>query len=143
MGGLRSARRLDGGKSGISSLFELHETSLLSTFAADGFKKQTQPAEKTAGVDVFSDVRSGTAGLKVADLCKTEAESEDEGDKGSRGSKALEALHGMFDQVDHSKLLRSDSQELLMLNSQVITVFKSKLSKLEIISRIGITSHYK
>merc|ERR1712012_468986 len=139
--GQRTARRLDGGTNGLTTLLELHESSLLPTLTAEAFKKHTNgksmtkpPRDAVAGVEVFSDMRDAAAGFNVSEFCRVdESDNEDaceeskavatapDAGRGQRtveehASQALEALHGMFDQVDHCQLLRNDTQEQLMLS---------------------------
>lgn len=129
--GTRSARRLEAAGGGLTTLFELHESSMLPTLTAEAFKKHTKSSDEVAGVQVFSDMRGGSAGLNLSDLCRMgESDNEEAADDAKAGaegpnglaqtelqaSQALEALHGMFDQVDHCALLRHDTQEQLLLN---------------------------
>jgi len=133
--GTRSARRLDGARLGLAALLELHEASMLPELMAEAFKGRAAPQEASeAGVRVFHDLRCGTAvNLKLTDIVHPESdkepeEAEDEradsdaageapaaGPPPEQGTLALEQLHGMFDQLDHSKVVRNDTQENLLL----------------------------
>eukprot|EP00927_Polykrikos_kofoidii_P047419 TRINITY_DN41550_c0_g1_i1.p1 TRINITY_DN41550_c0_g1~~TRINITY_DN41550_c0_g1_i1.p1 ORF type:complete len:1078 (+),score=163.53 TRINITY_DN41550_c0_g1_i1:101-3334(+) len=131
--GMRTARRLDNGAVGLKNLLELHDSSVLPTLMAEAFKtRSTKPHETSeAGVQVFEDLRSAAcAELPVQHLLRTESDEENiesgkeeaESDVERTGGKekatqALERLHGMFDQVDHSKLFRADTQEAFLLDN--------------------------
>merc|ERR1711904_137053 len=83
--GTRSARRLDDSTFGLSSLFELHETSMLPTLMAEACTTRAQPQEMAeGGVRIFQDLRgAGSTTMKVSDLWqpdslqKEEREAED------------------------------------------------------------------
>eukprot|EP00931_Biecheleriopsis_adriatica_P049344 TRINITY_DN28545_c0_g1_i1.p1 TRINITY_DN28545_c0_g1~~TRINITY_DN28545_c0_g1_i1.p1 ORF type:complete len:972 (-),score=208.89 TRINITY_DN28545_c0_g1_i1:61-2943(-) len=126
--GTRSARRLDDKSFGLASLFELHDSSMLPALMAEAFKTKSSAQEvMEGGVRVFSDLR-GSGGAGAADPAALwrpgaesdgeEAEEVGEGNHGRLDSddpQALEELHGMFDQVDHAKVVRNDTQENLLL----------------------------
>lgn len=147
--GTRSVRRLDDSTFGLTTLFELHDTSLLPTLMAEACTTRAplldaaaQPQEMCeAGIGVFSDLRGATpAGMKLTDLWQPESLEEDGGhaeedDGGADSDDAaqqqrtsahaagvaadaaeLDLLHGMFDQVNHAQVLRSDTQENVMLS---------------------------
>jgi len=130
--GTRSARRLDGASFGLGALFELHEGSMLPVLMAEAFKERAQPKVSSEnGVQVFDDVRGAAAAdMKLTELVHPESDREaDDGEEDRADSdaapeperaevgatQALERLHGMFDQVDHSKVVRNDTQENLLL----------------------------
>merc|ERR1719253_1950960 len=107
--------------------------------------KAAQPQELAeGGVRMFQDLReAATAAVKISDLIQPEespqkgdageeppdadspeAESDDARPHQQRGAvssaaadtRELELLHGMFDQVNHAQVLRSDTQENLLLS---------------------------
>jgi len=135
--GARSARRLDGDSQGLEKLLEFHDTSLLPALMAEAFRERASSQESSeAGVRIFTDCRGGTPAqltdfldqdaIKVASgpaaggaahaatiakgvsACRAEACQ-------TVASQGLEQLHGMFDQLDHSKVVRNDTQENLLL----------------------------
>lgn len=134
--GTRSARRLDDSTFGLSSLFELHETSLLPSLMAEACTTRAQPQEVAkGGVQVFHDLRGAApSAVKVSDLWQPESLQMEEGEaeecehdgglasddadlqRRHDATQELELLHGMFDQVNHAKVLRSDTQENLLLS---------------------------
>jgi len=134
--GTRSARRLDDSSFGLASLFELHPTSILPSLMSEACTSRAaaapQAEEMAGGVQVFSDLRLQAAlngngdaprgsdqaqvdqDLRLDDLCAPQ--SDDEGQVAGQAdeqqaSEDLAVLHGMFDQVDHSKVVRNDTQE--------------------------------
>jgi hypothetical protein len=133
--GTRSARRLDDSTFGLSSLFELHDTSMLTTLMAEACTTRAQPQEMSeGGVRVYSDLRDGrSAGMQPTDLLQPDSPEKekdkeepqelfgmddpivDSDDGGEGATHALELLHGMFDQVDHAKVVRNDTQENMLL----------------------------
>lgn len=142
--GTRSARRLDDQSFGLSSLFELHESSMLPSLMAEAFTNRSilpssssvppKPQESyEGGVQVFEDLRSVLPrSSRQSRLWRPDAESDAEeaieaDENNSRplpseagfpdgdGSQALEELHAMFDQVDHAKVVRNDTQEQMFL----------------------------
>lgn len=135
--GTRSARRLDDSTFGLSSLLELHEGSLLPTLMAEACTTRVQQEVSDAGVTVYSDMRADApAAMKVSELWQPESpekeerdvedgekevekhgavESDNAADLQRGATQELELLHGMFDQVNHAKVLRNDTQEQLLL----------------------------
>lgn len=142
--GTRSARRLDDKNAfgGLAQLLELNDGSVLPRLMGEACIGKKPAVSEEAGIGVFEDVRSGEPeNMKAVDLwddgldcderpkrartAKREAKAEVEDcpveDKipawhNEGASQALELLHGMFDQVDHSRLMRNDTQENILLN---------------------------
>jgi len=131
--GTRSARRIDDASFGLGTLFELHETSLLPKLMAEAFKEKA-PRTDEGNVPVFKDLRGpGALGLKLNDIVHPESDRDEDDVEDERAdsdaapedagpgraepgaTQALEQLHGMFDQLDHSKVVRNDTQENLLL----------------------------
>lgn len=124
--GTRSARRLDNSSFGISSLLELHDSSVLPSLMAEACvaakNSQSMAVTEEAGVPVFADLRGEmNAGEKVTELwhqedCGEEQRANVAQPTENQASHALELLHGMFDQVDHAMVIRNDTQENILLN---------------------------
>jgi len=112
--GTRSARRLDNQSFGLSSLFELHETSMLPALMAEAFTNKTPQESEEGGVRVFNDLRGGAAPHPGA-LWRPEESDQEVVEAEASEAAQLEELHGMFDHLDHSKVVRNDTQENLML----------------------------
>ncbi|CAE8608213.1 unnamed protein product [Polarella glacialis] len=152
--GTRSKRRLEDHSSGLKSLFELHESSMLPHLMSEAFtksgsgssaqQKEVEAKSLTPEVpEVFHDLRS-TLPVEASEATRPsvwqpclDSDGEDEGandadreqeheqavegklqesgrpEEGS--SQALAELHAMFDQVDHSKVVRNDTQENMFL----------------------------
>eukprot|EP00435_Cladocopium_sp_Y103_P043750 s183_g12.t1 len=117
--GTRSARRLDNQSFGLSSLFELHETSMLPALMAEAFTNKAHHQEsEEGGVRVFNDLRGGAAPHPGALWRPEESEPEVvEAPDAPDAAQELEELHGMFDHLDHSKVVRNDTQENLLLDN--------------------------
>lgn len=144
--GTRSARRLDDKNAfgGLAQLLELHNSSVLPRLMGEACIGKKLAVSEEAGVGVFEDLRNGEPeDSRIGDLLDGDvddgqpkrkrtakraikAEEEEGEDHLAEGpapawhdegaSQALELLHGMFDQVDHSKLMRNDTQENILLN---------------------------
>jgi len=122
--GTRAARRLDDSSFGIRTLFELHDSSCLPSLMAEACTTKSQPHDEgEAGVPVFQDLRgAASAGMKLTDLWQPDepgdsSEKDEEGELDEAAAdNALALLHGMFDQVNHAQVLRSDTQENLLLS---------------------------
>merc|ERR1711879_431832 len=95
--GTRSARRLDDSTFGLSSLFELHDRSMLPELMAEACTKGGQPDSPQKEEEDMEE--------------EAGADSDDAADPQRNATQELEMLHGMFDQVNHAKVLRSDTQE--------------------------------
>lgn len=115
--GTRSARRLDNQSFGLSSLFELHETSMLPALMAEAFTNKAHQESEEGGVRVFNDLRGGAAPHPGALWRPEESEPEVVEAPDADAAQELEELHGMFDHLDHSKVVRNDTQENLLLDN--------------------------
>jgi len=133
--GMRGVRRLDHGAFGMGSLFELHESSMLPALMAEAFTTRAAPVGTSqACVQTFADMRGSVgAGPPHSHFHISESDFEDpkcEADTfikahvehrsnelpaNNESTEALERLHRTFDQLDHSKLMRSDTQENILL----------------------------
>jgi len=133
--GTRGARRIDDSSFGLNSLLELRESSLLTELMAEACTAKAEHVLE-AGVPVYNDMRNG-ANMKVSDLWRPDSDREgDDGDEqgvkedkvesdgenrepkvdpAQNADQALDILHGMFDHVDHAKVIRDDTQENILL----------------------------
>eukprot|EP00928_Gymnodinium_smaydae_P023274 TRINITY_DN19272_c0_g1_i1.p1 TRINITY_DN19272_c0_g1~~TRINITY_DN19272_c0_g1_i1.p1 ORF type:complete len:846 (+),score=184.67 TRINITY_DN19272_c0_g1_i1:163-2538(+) len=121
--GARGVRRLDSGASGLAALLELHDSSVLPSLMSEAFTTRAKEKESSeGGFRVFEDLRGASgANMRLQELWGDEPEEvSKEVDEAAEGEMAegdaqteaaLEKLHGMFDQVDHSKVVRNDTQE--------------------------------
>lgn len=123
--GTRSARRLDDGASGLSALFELHASSVLPELMAGAFTTRTEgvSTRSEGGFEVFDDLRGPEAApARLEELCGDEEDKIEQGSEASVDeggcndpTQGIERLHRMFDQIDHAKVVRNDTQEMDML----------------------------
>jgi SNF2 family DNA or RNA helicase len=137
--GARSARRLDGDSQGLEKLLEFHDSSLLPALMAEAFRERALCQESSeAGVRIFTDCRGGSPAqltdfldqdaIKVATSSLAAAAgaapaattaTEVSACRAEASQASLEQLHGMFDQLDHSKVVRNDTQENLLLTDLI------------------------